>query len=437
MDAVRSPRFLLTPWPWRSLAHNALTPLTGAGYAFTLLLVSLPLVVLFSRLSEPEPDRPVSVAALVAMAVGGGLLAGVLGPLISLPGAALERLRLRVADDRPLRSPHRVPDSPGLWPWLRLRFTEAATWRAFGYLVLAATVLPAAALLAWTALTLSLLTLATPLLTGPGGEAVTLGPLLLTEPLESGAAALAGVPMTAAALYLHALLAGVHAALARSLLRAPGEELRAELTEVTRSRARLVDAFEAERRRIERDLHDGAQQRLVALTMELGLARLDLPPDSPAARQVASAHESAKEVIAELRELIRGIHPQVLTDRGLSAALPELADRCPVPVRVRTDLAGRCPAHIEGTAYFVVSEALANVAKHSGADAAEVTARCHGGRLVVEVRDDGAGGADPRAGTGLTGLADRVAVMDGRMLVSSPPGGPTLLRVELPCLPRG
>ncbi|WP_308251268.1 sensor histidine kinase [Streptomonospora nanhaiensis] len=380
---MRSPRFLLTPWPWRSLAHNALTPLTGAGYAFTLLLVSLPLVVLFSRLSEPEPDRPVSVAALVAMAVGGGLLAGVLGPLISLPGAALERLRLRVADDRPLRSPHRVPDSPGLWPWLRLRFTEAATWRAFGYLVLAATVLPAAAL------------------------------------------------------YLHALLAGVHAALARSLLRAPGEELRAELTEVTRSRARLVDAFEAERRRIERDLHDGAQQRLVALTMELGLARLDLPPDSPAARQVASAHESAKEVIAELRELIRGIHPQVLTDRGLSAALPELADRCPVPVRVRTDLAGRCPAHIEGTAYFVVSEALANVAKHSGADAAEVTARCHGGRLVVEVRDDGAGGADPRAGTGLTGLADRVAVMDGRMLVSSPPGGPTLLRVELPCLPRG
>ena len=153
----------------------------------------------------------------------------------------------------------------------------------------------------------------------------------------------------------------------RCWLDGPGDELRAELTEVSRSRARLADAFEAERRRIERDLHDGAQQRLVSLTLQLGLARLDLPPGSPAAAPVAAAHEQAKQLMAELRELIHGIQPQMLTDLGLPAA----SASSPTPRRSRcrcgADLAGRLPGLVENTAYFVVAEALTNIAKHSGA----------------------------------------------------------------------
>jgi signal transduction histidine kinase len=198
----------------------------------------------------------------------------------------------------------------------------------------------------------------------------------------------------------------------------------------------LVDAFEAERRRIERDLHDGAQQRLVALAMTLGLARLDAPPGGPLAEQLARAHEEAGAALAELRELIHGIHPKVLADYGLEAAVADAADRSPVPVDVAFDPAAlRFPQAVEAAAYFVVREALANVARHSGARRAWITGEHGAGRLVVEVRDDGRGGADPLRGTGLTGLADRVSALDGRLTMTSPPGGPTLLRVEIPCEP--
>ena len=245
----------------------------------------------------------------------------------------------------------------------------------------------------------------------------------------------AGIVLLGLWSYLVTLVAGTDAAVARSLLFSGGPEdrLRAELTEVAASRARLADAFEAERRRIERDLHDGAQQKLVALTMQLGLARLDLPPRSAAAQAVTAAHEQAKQLMADLRDLIHGIQPQILTDLGLPAALSELADQAPVPVTVYSALTGRLPGQAENTAYFAAAEALTNVAKHSGAASASVTARAADGILVLEVRDDGRGGADPARGSGLTGLADRVAVAGGRMLLSSPPGGPTVLRVEIPC----
>jgi len=202
---------------------------------------------------------------------------------------------------------------------------------------------------------------------------------------------------------------------------------------VTRSRARLVDAFEVERRRIERDLHDGAQQRLVALSMHLGLARLELPAGSPAAEPLAAAHELAKQALTELRELIHGVHPKILTDRGLVAAVEDVAAGAPLPVRLHLRLDRRLPAPVEVTAYFVVVEALANVAKHSGATGADVSAAVTGGRLLLDVRDDGRGGADPAGGSGLTGLADRVAAVGGTVALSSPPGGPTLLHVEIPC----
>ena len=277
--------------------------------------------------------------------------------------------------------------------------------------------------------------LSSPFLLGVDGP-ITLGVVTVDSRGEAVVAAIAALPLLIALPYAVAALAAGHGALARALLGgAPTERLRAELVEVTRSRARLVDAFAAERRRIERDLHDGAQQRLVGLTLQLGMAKLDVAADTPAATAVATAHDQAKLLMAELRELIHGIHPQVLTDLGLPAAVRELADRSPVPVTVDAKVTGRPPGHVEAAAYFMVAEALTNVAKHSGARAAEVRIRRYGDLLSVRVTDDGRGGADPARGTGLAGLADRVAVSDGHMYLSSPPGGPTILSLELPCRP--
>ncbi|GAB3986807.1 hypothetical protein GCM10027615_79910 [Plantactinospora veratri] len=278
--------------------------------------------------------------------------------------------------------------------------------------------------------------IASPLLVQTGDGPISIGLARVDTVPQAVPYALLGLVLLAVSPYPLALLAAGQGALARVLLGGgTGERLRTELVQVARSRARLVDAFEAERRRIERDLHDGAQQRLVSLTLQLGLARLEIPPGTPGAAAVADAHEQAKLFMTELRELIRNIHPKVLTDRGLPAAVRDLADSSAVPVTVEVELPGRLPNPVEGTAYFVVAEALTNVAKHAGATAATVSLRLRADRLTIEVADDGRGGADPVLGSGLTGLADRVAGVDGRMLLSSPPGGPTLLRVELPCRP--
>lgn len=165
--------------------------------------------------------------------------------------------------------------------------------------------------------------------------------------------------------------------------------------------------------------------------MSLGLARLDAPP-GPLADQLAAAHTEAGKVLAELRELIHGIHPQVLTDYGLTGALADIAERSAVPVEAEVRLP-RLPESVEAAAYFAVCEALANIGKHSGAARAGVSARHTGSALLIDVRDDGRGGADPAAGSGLTGLADRIAVLDGTLTITSPPGGPTVLSLEIPC----
>jgi signal transduction histidine kinase len=166
--------------------------------------------------------------------------------------------------------------------------------------------------------------------------------------------------------------------------------------------------------------------------MSLGLARLDAPATGPLAERIATAHDEAGQVLVELRELIHGIHPQVLADYGLAAALDDAADRSAVPVVTRIDLP-RLPGPVESAAYFAVCEALANTAKHSGATHARLTARHERGRLVIDVHDDGGGGADPARGSGLTGLADRLAVLDGTLTITSPAGGPTALFLEIPC----
>lgn len=230
-------------------------------------------------------------------------------------------------------------------------------------------------------------------------------------------------------------LGRLNAALGRALL---GPSTRARLAAEARaaeaSRAAAIGSAEAERRRIERDLHDGAQQRLVALAIDLGAARqrLDTEPEL-GKRLVAKAHEEAKDALREIRDLVRGIHPAILDDRGLDAALSAVVARCSFPVDLRVELTERLPSAVESTAYFVVSEALTNVERHAAATHAEVTIVRRGDRLIVEVRDDGHGGADPAQGSGLAGLAERAAAMGGTLDLLSPPGGPTTLLVELPC----
>jgi signal transduction histidine kinase len=396
---TRPGRFLGSSWPWRSLAYLVTGVLSGV-----LTLVGLAVLV-------------VAGAFLLA------ILVGVLTfPTVVLSGtvvAKVERRRLRLVDLDPAPDPHRRLLPRGRWAWALARLREQATWREFGYAMLSAIAL-------WL---IDAFVIGVSL----AGPVAMIGAPLIGSTNVPGYWVLCGlgVLILPAAAYPITAWAGARSALARTMVAPRETELGDRLVEVSRSRARLVDAFEVERRRIERDLHDGAQQRLVGLTMKLGLARLDLPADSEAARRVGEAHEEAKAVLADLRELIRGVYPQVLADRGLAPAVRDVAGRSTVPVTVDISV-GRLPETLEVTAYYVICEALANVAKHSGASSASVRARVVGDQVIIEVRDDGAGGASASSGGGLAGLADRVAVVDGRLYLSSPSGGPTVLLVEIP-----
>lgn len=267
------------------------------------------------------------------------------------------------------------------------------------------------------------------------------------SPLRSGGSAkelamifgLGGLAALWATPALNRIVAGLDES-AAVLLLGPDRQrvLEERVVGLTESRSALVAAVDAERRRIERDLHDGTQQRLVSLAIKLGLARATLTGTSPQVDAVlAEAHEEAKATLAELRDLVRGLHPAVLDDRGLDAALSGIAARAPLSVSLSVDLPRRASPSVEAVAYFVVSEALANVAKHAKATEAGVDVRIDAarGRLCVRITDDGVGGADPRLGSGLAGLARRAASVDGTFQLSSPPGGPTVITVELPCVP--
>jgi signal transduction histidine kinase len=226
-------------------------------------------------------------------------------------------------------------------------------------------------------------------------------------------------------------VAAANLALEHSRLQA---EIQAQLEQVRASRARIVEAGDMARRRLERDLHDGAQQRLVTVSLALGMARHQAAGSNPDLETLLeAASKEAREALAELRELARGIHPAVLTETGLHGAIQSLAERSPVTTAIIAVPTGRFATPIEATAYFVVSEALANVAKHAPAATAQITIRQHAAQLVVEVSDDGPGGARADTGSGLGGLADRVASVGGALQIDSLPGHGTLLRAQIPC----
>ena len=263
-----------------------------------------------------------------------------------------------------------------------------------------------------------------------------LGPLSGHDPAVIVLRAVIGAVLLALAASLSQLVIALHRGVVAGLLcTSESRELRREVEALRTSRSAVLDVEASELHRIERDLHDGAQQRLVMLNIDLGLASERIETDPAAARQlVLDGQEQARQALADIRQLVRGIAPSILLDRGLVAALESITARGPVPIVLRSELppGERLPAATERAAYFVVTEALANAGKHSGAEHCEVRCRREGSRLVVEVWDDGRGGARVEPGGGLAGLANRIAGVDGTFSVSSPAGGPTLVRAEIP-----
>jgi signal transduction histidine kinase len=400
-------------------------------------------------------NLPLGIAWFTVVVTGLSLGAGLLITLVGIPVltltllagrmiSAVERARAAALLGAPVASPLRdLTARQGMWPRFKAVIGDPAAWKALAYGVLLlpigivtftlTVVVWSVALggLTWAAWGWSLsqaddnyvLWVATPL---TRWEYVWLAALQFAV----------GLVFLLLAPHVVGALARMHAGAIRGLLgRGHAAELEERVTRLSASREASVDAAEAERRRIERDLHDGAQQRLVAVAMDLGLARerLAAAGDERAAELVGNAHDEAKRAITELRELVRGIHPAVLADRGLDAALSALAARCPVPVDVRVDMPNRPPAAVETTAYYVVAEALTNIAKHARATSARVRVGQRGDAVVVEVGDDGVGGAAAGPAGGLAGLLDRVHAVQGTLRIASPPGGPTTLLAELPC----
>ncbi len=408
---MRAPwRFLASWWPWRALAYLLLSSLMG---------VLLAAVVFFSLL---------------------------LLPLWGLVIGAIERRRTRVLSFALQPSAHVRVSRDQRHNWLGIRITEAATWRE------------TVALLA--DLVIGVMVAAVLFFEGMGVIVVVasgiIGRRRATEfdvfsdvrigfgPQNWWLAIPVVLLALAVAAYVNVILAGGQATLLRALLTPRQAELARNVERLTRSRATLVAAFEAERRRIERDLHDGVQQELVTLAARLGLVSLELDEfeahgtDAAGLRAALEAtQDQAEHTMATLRSTVRGIPPAVLTDRGLAAALGELAERTPVPLVLSLDGLERMPEPLETAAYYLVTEAITNAAKHTAATRVRVDAHSTPSGLVVAVTDNGHGGADESGGTGLRGLRERAEALGGGLDIESPSGGPTMLRMTLPVIAEG
>jgi signal transduction histidine kinase len=385
------------------------------------------------------------VAVLVAGTIGfaSSIIAApvgvVLAWLASMAAAGIgrvERSRASALLDLHVAAPHR-PLEGSFWRRLLQRATTASRWRELFYVgiqPLTSSLAFSLVVSAWAG-SLALALLPAYLRALPDERARF---WLFDVTTVPSSLAVAGVGVVGLVLVAPWITLGVGALLGRLVrgLLGPGAEaaFEAQVTELQASRTAAVDTAESERRRIERDLHDGAQQRLVALAMDLGMAQDRFDTDPEGARQlVAEAHQEAKAALAELRDLVRGFQPAILTDRGLDAALSPVVARLPIPVVLDVRIDHRPSTVVESAAYFIVVEALTNVAKHAEASRATVTVERATGRLAIAVTDDGRGGADASFGTGLAGLEERVRSLGGRMQLISPVGGPTSLFVELPC----
>jgi signal transduction histidine kinase len=395
---------------WLNAAYVLLAFPTGLAY-FIVLVVGISVGV-----------------ALAVVIVGLGILAATLAAWRGMAGA--ERGLARSLLGVPIPQPPERRDLPlmdRVTRWLR----DPVTWKSLVFVALKFPLgivsIAATGFLGFVALVMlfaPLIVLTTP---------VTVFGWIVTSFGQALPLTLIGIPAVLLVLHLTNGLAWLWALFARVMLGPSTVALHERVHDLRDARARIIAAADAERRRIERDLHDGAQQRLVALSLTLGMAESRLQADPAAAAElIAQAREEAKLAVQELRELAGGIHPALLSERGLGPALEALAARAPVPTTVDGVPAQRLPPPVESAAYFVTAEALTNVAKYAGAMSAAVTLALDQGRLRLLVRDDGAGGADPLRGTGLRGLNDRVEALDGVLHVDSPPGLGTTVIAEIP-----
>jgi signal transduction histidine kinase len=409
--------------PWSPHAWGQVLYLAG-GIPAQLIMAG----ILTGMIRWTEVTRG-KAALLLLLWLAGAVLIFSLSPVLT----RVHRHRLRVTVGV------EIPPQPKrdllTWRGLTAVIRSQATWRQLCYHVLAGPVLAVAAAVAvglWPGSVVFALTVVLGwVLRHPGNSSQQLA--VAQHPAEIFLTLL-GVAGLFAAPWITSGVRALDIRAVRALLGpSRADELEHRVEQLTETRAGVVDAADAERRRLERDLHDGTQQRLVSLAINLGMARAQAGTTEEAKQAIAEAHDEAKAALAELRDLIRGLHPAVLEDRGLDAALSGIAARMPIPVRLTVDLPRRPAPVIEAVAYFVVSEGLANIVKHAQATEASVFVQRAGDRLHVIVTDDGVGGADAARGTGLAGLARRAASVDGAFEIDSPPGGPTLLTVDLPC----
>ncbi|MFI9819901.1 sensor histidine kinase [Streptomyces sp. NPDC052013] len=407
---------------WRELGYVLLSlPISILLFTYAVTMVSLGAGLLVTFLGVPV------LAAALAGCRGFGMLER---------ARARGLLGLDVGEPEPLRM-----NRQGFMAWIGAVLKSGASWRSLLYAVLhlpwavfAFTVSVTIWSIGWSLLTYPLWFWVFPMYAGQDGIQLYGDEhhrIYLDNPFEITVTALVGLLFTMATPWIVRALTMVDRVLVHGLL--GPSRLATRVVELESDRGVVVDTAAADLRRIERDLHDGAQARLVALAMDLGLAKEKLREDPQvAARMVDEAHGEVKTALQELRDLARGIHPAVLTDRGLDAALSSVASRCTVPVQVEVDLTERPAPAIEGIAYFTVSELLQNISKHARATSAAVEVWRAGDRLMLQVVDNGVGGAEVSGGSGLAGLAERLDAVDGVLVVDSPVGGPTRVTAELP-----
>jgi signal transduction histidine kinase len=413
-------RSLSAPRSWQATFHVVTGMFLGSAVGAVLSVVGVLWWAAAFSLATGPTGHPVLPAVYTFAAV-----AAPVAVLHAVRFAAiLQRERFRALLGVAIAAP---PWATGAgWRRLVRPWTAGSTWRQLAYHLLAAVLGPLGGIVVtvcWAA----------PMLAALWAEDATASGAGRALWFAGSAGLLLAAPWVARG------MARADTAAARRLL-GPGraEELALRVETLARTREQLVAAADSERRRIERDLHDGVQQRLVSLAMNLGMARVGFGDDDDVPKEIrdviAAAHDEATAALAELRDFVRGLHPAVLDDRGLDAALSGVVARVPLPVRLLVDVPERCSPSIEAVAYFTVSEALTNVVKHARAGRAEVTVTRAGARLSIVVTDDGRGGASlDGSGTGLRGLAQRAEAVDGTLTVVSPPGGPTTVTVYLPC----
>ena len=416
----RNPLKFLFSWEWvKALIFLNLSFVVGLGL-FVLL------VTLFAV--------GISLTLSVILAVLGIPILGVM--LIIMPFVGhLDRFRIRLLTDVEIPNPYRPLPDGKLGDKTIAFLSDGALWRDLLYATLLFPIGIVQYIIATVGFFVPVTMIASPLIIiftgemqfGPG---TTIETVPGTFPLVIG-----GVILLTAAGYVFVILARGHALFARWLIGpSDRERLERRVETLSETRSRMVGVSLEDRRSIERDIHDSTQPKLVSLAMSLGMAREKLESDPEQARQlVESAHEEAREVLTEIRNLVRGLHPSILTDRGLEAAIRSLAGYCAVPVRVEVTLDERPREAVETTAYYIVAETLTNVAKHSHATEAHVIVQKRNGTLAIDVVDDGRGGAAAAPSSGLSGLQDRAAALDGELTISSPDGGPTRISARLPC----